>query len=127
MGRSAGFRWDSAFICGVSAVNAKVVWASGSGGTFLRTIDGGVTWRAMKVPGAQDLDFRAIRGIDENTAFLLSIGAGAKSRIYKTTDAGEHWTLQFTNPDAKGFLDGLAFWDANHGRSEERRVGKERR
>ncbi len=105
----------TASLRGISAVDAKVVWASGSGGTFLRTVDGGVTWRAGKVAGADDLDFRAVRAIDGNIAYLLSIGAGAKSRIYKTTDAGTHWTLQFTNPDAEGFLDGLAFWDANHG------------
>jgi photosystem II stability/assembly factor-like uncharacterized protein len=105
----------TASLRGVSAVNAKVVWASGTGGAFLRTTDGGATWRAAQVPGAEDLDFRAVRGIDDRTAYLLSIGAGGKSRIYKTTDGGVRWTLQFTNPDAKGFLDGLAFWDAAHG------------
>ena len=47
--------------------------------------------------------------------YLLSIGDGEKSRLYKTEDAGAHWQLLFTNPDAKGFLDELAFWDAQHG------------
>jgi len=105
----------NASLRGVSAVNAKMVWASGTGGAFLRTTDGGVTWRAAQVPGAEDLDFRAVCGIDENTAYLLSIGAGGKSRIYHTTDAGAHWRLLLTNPDAKGFFDGLAFWDPDHG------------
>jgi photosystem II stability/assembly factor-like uncharacterized protein len=100
---------------GVSAVNERVVWASGSGGTYLRTTDGGTNWNAATVPGAESLDFRGIRAIDERTVFLMSIGSGDKSRIYKTTDAGEHWTLQFTEPDAKGFLDAIAFWDAAHG------------
>ena len=45
----------------------------------------------------------------------MSAGPGDKSRIYKTSDAGEHWTLQFTNPDPKGFFDAIAFWDAQHG------------
>jgi photosystem II stability/assembly factor-like uncharacterized protein len=92
-----------------------VVWASGSGGTWLRTTDGGATWRAATVPGAEALDFRGVQALDETTAWLLSSGSGDKSRIYKTTDAGGHWTLQYTNPDAKGFFDAIAFWNPVHG------------
>jgi photosystem II stability/assembly factor-like uncharacterized protein len=105
----------TASLRGVSAVNDRVVWASGSGGTYLRTTDGGTTWTAAKVPGAESLDFRGIRAIDERTVFLMSAGSGDKSRIYKTIDAGEHWTLQFTQPDPAGFFDAIAFWDATHG------------
>lgn len=105
----------TASLRGISAVNDKVVWASGSGGTFLRTVDGGANWTASKVPGATDLDFRAVRAFDEKTAYLLSIGNGEKSRVYKTDDSGAHWQLLYTNPDPKGFWDALAFWDENHG------------
>jgi photosystem II stability/assembly factor-like uncharacterized protein len=45
----------------------------------------------------------------------MSSGPGDKSRIYKTEDSGGHWTLLFTNPDAKGFFDAIAFRDARHG------------
>jgi photosystem II stability/assembly factor-like uncharacterized protein len=100
---------------GVSAVDARTVWASGSGGTWLVTTDGGVTWRAAKVPGAETLDFRGIRAIDARTVYLMSAGSGDKSRIYKTSDAGEHWTLLYTNLDPQGFFDAIAFWDAQHG------------
>ena len=100
---------------GVSAVNDQVVWASGSGGTFLITTDGGATWRAGKVPGAERLDFRAIHAFDAQTAIVVSIGTGEVSRVYKTTDAGATWKLLFTNPDPKGFFDGVAFWDRDHG------------
>jgi photosystem II stability/assembly factor-like uncharacterized protein len=100
---------------GVSAVDANTVWASGSGGTYLVTHNGGATWTAAKVPGAESLDFRGIRAIDARTVYLMSAGSGDKSRIYKTTDAGEHWALEFTNPDPKGFFDAIAFWDATHG------------
>jgi photosystem II stability/assembly factor-like uncharacterized protein len=100
---------------GVSAVDLNVVWASGSGGTFLRTIDGGTNWRASVVPGATELDFRDVHGVDANTAYLLSAGEGEKSRIYKTTDGGQTWTLQFMNRNPKAFFDGFAFWDANSG------------
>lgn len=96
-------------------MDAKVVWASGTGGTYLETTDGGASWRAATVPGAEQLDFRGVHAVDARTVYLLSSGAGDKSRIYKTTDGGSHWTLRFTNPDPQGFFDALAFWDPRHG------------
>lgn len=79
------------------------------------TQDRGAHWKADVVPGAETLDFRAVKAFDARTAYLLSSGEGKLSKIYKTTDGGAHWTLLFTNPDAKGFLDALAFWDREHG------------
>src|SRR5882724_13140831 len=87
---------------GVSAVSARVAWASGSGSTVLRTNDGGATWQKLTVTTDQ-LDFRDIDAIDMRTAYVLSIGNGPASRIYKTTDAGTTWTLQFKNDDPKAF------------------------
>src|SRR5207244_1544222 len=81
----------------VSAVSSTVAWASGNNGTYLRTINGGASWQAETVPGAAALDFRDLHAVDANIAYLLSIGAGELSRIYKTTDGGKHWILQYTN------------------------------
>jgi photosystem II stability/assembly factor-like uncharacterized protein len=100
---------------GVSAVNDRVAWASGAAGTVVRTADGGETWQKLAVPDAAALDFRDVDAVGERTAYILSIGAGPASRIYKTTDAGAHWTLQFTNDDPKAFFDAMAFRDAEHG------------
>jgi photosystem II stability/assembly factor-like uncharacterized protein len=100
---------------GVSAISAKVAWASGTGGTWLRTTDGGMTWQSGVVPDAEKLDFRGIRAFDDHTAILLSSGAGDLSRVFQTTDSGAHWTPRFTNPDPKGFFDGIAFWDQKRG------------
>jgi photosystem II stability/assembly factor-like uncharacterized protein len=36
----------------ISPVSPRVAWASGVGGTFAVTTDGGTTWRAGVVPGA---------------------------------------------------------------------------
>ena len=99
---------------GFSAVNERVAWASGAGATVLRTVDGGTTWQKLNVTD-EALDFRDIDAIDANTAYVLSIGNGSISRIYKTTDAGKTWQLQFKNEDPKAFLDAMSFWDANHG------------
>ena len=105
----------SADLRGVSAVSARVAWASGTRGTVLRTLDGGSTWRADTVPGAAALDFRDIEAFDARRAYALSIGNGSASRIYKTVDGGRRWALQFTNRDTTAFFDCLAFWDADHG------------
>jgi photosystem II stability/assembly factor-like uncharacterized protein len=100
---------------GVSAVSARVAWASGANGTVLRTIDGGVTWQARPVPAAETLDFRDVDALSEDVAYALSIGPGEASRIYKTTDGGARWVLQFANTDPNVFLDAMAFRDANRG------------
>jgi photosystem II stability/assembly factor-like uncharacterized protein len=56
-----------------------------------------------------------VHAVDADTAYLLSIGEGENSRIYKTSDGGKTWNLQFTNHEPKGFFDGFAFWDPNNG------------
>lgn len=99
---------------GLAVVNEKVVWASGTGGTVIRTVDGGKTWNVITVPGAEKLDFRDIEAFDANTAYILSIGNGDSSRIYKTTDGGKTWKLQFQNDDPKKFFDAIACWDMNN-------------
>src|ERR1700738_3148043 len=42
----------------VSPVDSRVVWAAGTGGTFVVTTDGGKNWKAGVVPGAETLQFR---------------------------------------------------------------------
>jgi photosystem II stability/assembly factor-like uncharacterized protein len=105
----------TASLRGVSAVSKKIAWASGTRGTWLRTVDGGATWQSAAVPGAEELDFRDVHAFSENIAYLVSIGTGNSSRIYKTIDGGAHWSLMFTNPDPQGFFDALAFWDEKNG------------
>src|SRR6266436_22789 len=100
---------------GLRIVNGNVVWVSGTGGTFVRTTDGGETWQAGTVAGAEKLDFRDVYAIDGETAYLMSIGKGNESRIYKTTDAGKNWLLEYAEQNPKAFLDCMTFWDATHG------------
>lgn len=94
---------------GISAVDANVAWASGRGGTVLRTLDGGVNWQVSRVPGAQSLDFRDVEGFDADTAVVLSIGPGDASRIYRTRDGGKTWSLALQNSDPRAFFDCMAF------------------
>jgi photosystem II stability/assembly factor-like uncharacterized protein len=100
---------------GISVLSQKIAWASGTHGTYLRTTDGGSSWKPAQVPGAESLDFRDVEAFSPDLAYLLAAGTGDQSRIYKTADAGKTWSLQFTNHNPKGFFDCMAFWDRDHG------------
>lgn len=110
VGTTASFR-------GLSAVSADVVWASGTHGTVIRTVDGGKTWDVRVVAGAENQDFRGIRAFDAENAVIMSTGNAEKglATIYRTRDGGKTWTLAFA-PDTTGvFFDSIAFWDRKRG------------
>jgi photosystem II stability/assembly factor-like uncharacterized protein len=100
----------------VSPVNPQVVWASGRAGTFVVTTDGGNTWKAGVVPGAETLQFRDVQGVSAKVAYLQSIGDNPTDfRIYKTVDGGSTWTMQFQNQNPGAFYDCFAFWTPKRG------------
>ncbi|PYX30936.1 MAG: oxidoreductase [Acidobacteria bacterium] len=100
----------------VSPVNSRVVWASGRGGTFVLTTDGGKHWKAGIVPGAEALQFRDVQGFSDRVAYLQSIGDNPTDfRIYKTVDGGATWTMQFQNQNPGAFYDCFAFWTPKRG------------
>ena len=105
----------TALLQAVSPVSERVVWVSGHAGTYARTLDGGATWTAGRVAGADSLQFRDVHAAGADTAWLMSAGTGPLSRIYRTTDGGATWTLQYTAPEPEAFLDCLAFWDSRRG------------
>ena len=100
---------------GVSVVTRQIAWATGTHGTYLRTLDAGRTWVSAQVPEASALDFRGVVAFSADEAFLMSAGPGDQSRIYHTSDGGQHWQLQFTSSNPKAFFDSMAFWDRSHG------------
>jgi photosystem II stability/assembly factor-like uncharacterized protein len=100
---------------GLFAVNSSTVWASGSGGKYVRTENGGESWISGTVPGADSIAFRDVHAFDNNTAYVLSIGNGTDSRIYRTDDGGTNWFLSFQNNDPNSFFDCFSFWDADRG------------
>jgi hypothetical protein len=110
-GTTAGLR-------GIDSVDGAVAWASGTGGTVLKTIDGGAHWQKCAVPDAATdgatLDFRGVQAADQSTALVMSSGKGSQSRIYRTDDGGRHWKLIFKNPEPDGFWDALAAWSFSH-------------
>jgi photosystem II stability/assembly factor-like uncharacterized protein len=67
------------------------------------------------IPTTERADSRDVDGFNDRVAYVLSIGSGESSRIYKTVDGGGHWDLQFANTDPKVFLDAMTFADGTHG------------
>ncbi|HSQ79212.1 MAG TPA: YCF48-related protein [Candidatus Bathyarchaeia archaeon] len=98
---------------GVSAVDDRTAWASGSNGTVLRTLDGGATWSVIPVPGAETTDFRDIEAFGANEAVVMGIARPA--RIFRTTDGGRTWTKTYEDDSPGIFLDGLVFFDRKKG------------
>jgi photosystem II stability/assembly factor-like uncharacterized protein len=113
--------WDlaetgvTARLRGLSVVSERVAWASGSGGTVLRTVDGGRTWRQVGPPDTAELQFRDIEAFGADRAVILSIGEGEQSRVYATGDGGRTWTETFRNDEPRAFYDCLAFFDHRRG------------
>ena len=99
----------------ISPVSEETVWVSGHGGAILRTADGGSTWERVSAPAGDSMQFRDIHGFSSESAVALTAGEGPLSRIYRTDDGGNSWTLGFLMEEPAGFLDCLDFWDENHG------------
>jgi photosystem II stability/assembly factor-like uncharacterized protein len=105
----------SSLLQAVSAVDDRIAWVSGHRASYARTTDGGVTWRPGVVPGPDTLQFRDVHAVSADTAYLLASGPSDMSRVYKTTDGGASWALQFVNDVPGAFFDCFDFWDANSG------------
>ncbi|MEV2243332.1 oxidoreductase [Streptomyces sp. NPDC049970] len=100
---------------GLAAVGRDAAWVAGSGGTVLRTEDGGRHWLDVSPAAADGLEFRDIEAFDRRRAVALAIGEGEASRVFRTEDAGRTWAESFRNDDSRAFYDCLTFFDSRHG------------
>ncbi|WP_261382327.1 WD40/YVTN/BNR-like repeat-containing protein [Mucilaginibacter achroorhodeus] len=100
-------------IRGLSVVNDKVAWISGSGGTVGITNDGGSNWSWLQVKGYEKSDFRDIEAFSDKEAVIVS--SGTPAYILKTADGGLTWTKHFEQRDTSYFLDAMDFKDPKHG------------
>ncbi len=94
-------------IRGISPLTDNILWASGSQGTWMRTLDGGSTWEHGVVAGMDSVDFRDIEAFDANTAVIMSSGQPAV--VMKTSDGGKSWETVFEGED-QDFFDGMSFY-----------------
>src|SRR5438094_1386235 len=66
-------------------VNPQVVWACGRAGTFTVTTDGGQTWRAGVVPGAEALHSGVVRPSGAALLYLLFMETSLTLPIFAFT------------------------------------------
>ena len=98
---------------GLSVPDNQTVWVSGSQGTVGRSIDGGNTWKWIKVKGFEKTDFRDIEAFDGMNAIIM--GVDAPAYILRTIDGGENWQVVYENKTAGMFLDAMEFWNEQSG------------
>ena len=98
---------------GLAVVDNETAWVSGSNGTVLRTVNGGLTWENVSVTLADTLDFRDIEAFSTDEAIVLS--AGYPGLIYKTINGGKKWQLVHKDVRPQIFFDAMDFWDDKSG------------
>src|SRR5579862_4520039 len=92
----------------VSTTNdQKILYATGSNGTILRSTDYAKSWTPLHIDNADTADFRGVQSFGADIAYVFSVGNDNKSHIYKTSDAGKTWSTQYSDPRPAFFLDGL--------------------
>ncbi|MFD0792740.1 WD40/YVTN/BNR-like repeat-containing protein [Mucilaginibacter litoreus] len=100
-------------IRGLSVLNDKVAWVSGSGGHIGITTDGGNNWTWQQVKGFEKADFRDIEAFSDKEAVIIS--SGSPAYILKTTDGGINWSVKYEKADTVYFLDAMDFENPRHG------------
>jgi hypothetical protein len=105
-GSGASFR-------GLVSVDDEVIWASGSQGTLLRSVDGGQHWETIRLPGMDKVELRAIHAWDAQEAIVAT--AGQPCVILKTKDGGLSWREVYRNVRPESFIDGMKFLNDRDG------------
>lgn len=98
---------------GLHVVNENVIWASGSGGTILLSVDGGESWSVNIITGAEKNDFRSIYAWDEKRAMVFGVAGPVFG--YRTNDGGKSWEVVFEDATKGLFFNSLKFADEKNG------------
>ena len=96
--------------CAVLApVGSRVVWASGSGGTVIRSVDGSSTVVRGPRGGPRHCSSATSRPAAPTTPSSCRSARARTLRVYATADGGRTWSESFRNPDPAAFYDCMAF------------------
>lgn len=98
---------------GMSIPNDTVAWVSGSKGHVLVSKNRGADWTLHRVPGFDKADFRTIHAFDDKNVIIAN--AGSPAVVLRTADGGTSWKQVYSNTDNAAFVDGISFWDKQHG------------
>jgi hypothetical protein len=93
--RSAGGNWSTAIAqpgtkFTVVATVGPIVWAGGTQGVLLRSVDNGASWQAMQLPNIGAGTNSTITKIEFRDAFNGTVST-ADHRSWSTRDRGENW------------------------------------
>jgi len=97
----------------LAVVDEQIAWASGSGGTILKTTNGGEDWLNVSMGIPDSIDFRDIEAFSDKEAIILS--AGSPGLVYRTINGGESWQLSYRDDRPEIFFDAMGFWDDKNG------------
>ena len=84
---------------------SNVGYAVGTGGAVARTVDGGLSWLTLTIPGdtSENDTLNTVCKVDSSTAIVI----GWNGKIQRTSDAGITWATLPSNTDER--LHGIAF------------------
>jgi len=97
----------------ICAVDENIVWASGSQGKVLLTLDGGTNWNEAGVPNCEDTEFRSLHAWDAERALVFDVSP--LGRAFMTTDGGQSWEIVYQSSVEGAFFNSLKFADDKHG------------
>ena len=100
-------------IRGLSVVNDRVIWVSGSNGMVGKSLDGGKSFVWNVVKGFEKTDFRDIEAFNDTTAIIMGISSPAY--LLRTTDGGANWKIVYENNSSGMFLDAMEFLNEKSG------------
>jgi photosystem II stability/assembly factor-like uncharacterized protein len=100
-------------IRGLSVVNDKIAWVSGSSGYIAITNDGGKTWAWQQIKGYEKSEFRDIEAFSNKEAVIIS--SGTPALVLKTIDGGKSWQEKYRKTDTAYFFDAMDFENNQHG------------
>lgn len=98
---------------GLSVIDDRVAWASGTRGAVGVTTDGGASWRFVRVAGHETSDFRDLHGVSAERALVMAVGSPGS--ILETTDGGASWVERWRDERPEIFLDAVEFFDDRRG------------
>jgi hypothetical protein len=88
---------SGANINSISVVNQNVIFVAAKGNGLYRSYDGGATWE-LKINGfSASGDLYGISATDSLNCWVGWVGrTGSPASVYRTTDGGENWVMQWT-------------------------------
>ncbi len=95
---------------GLSVVNDRVAWISGSKGHVLRTLDGGKSFDTVSPAGYAGKDFRDVHAWSRRKAIVMSAGDSAVFLL--TSDGGKNWVKVYENNRPGIFFDAFDIFGA---------------